>query len=226
MCRKVWVATKPSLVGHDFSHGVHPTVVGIHGMDKGCRPVAGRETWSVKEWACGEGECLVPTFCTHILGGAIGAHRLDSIKYWWWRKTSVQKVALQAYFPPKLVQITLPWEEPCSVKKSQVKSTGVKEYAQVEGVSVKFGVALESTSDLSQKNWVSEMAELLWESFVQFCEVSQRLCTGRNCDWHTPGACWYLYQGTCLRSLVSTHFCGLFHHNSGPLRLLLVTDHK
>jgi hypothetical protein len=36
---------------------------------------------------------------------------------------------------------------------------GLKEYAQAEGVPVKLGVALESTSDLSWKNGVSETPE-------------------------------------------------------------------
>jgi hypothetical protein len=36
---------------------------------------------------------------------------------------------------------------------------GLKEYAQAEGVSAKFGVALELGADLSCGNGVSEMAE-------------------------------------------------------------------
>jgi hypothetical protein len=36
---------------------------------------------------------------------------------------------------------------------------GLKEYAQAEGVSIKLGVASESTADLSHKNGVPEMAE-------------------------------------------------------------------
>jgi hypothetical protein len=35
----------------------------------------------------------------------------------------------------------------------------LKEYAQAEGVSVKLGVALEPTADLSWKNGLSEMVE-------------------------------------------------------------------
>ncbi len=39
---------------------------------------------------------------------------------------------------------------------------GLKEYAQAEGVSARFGVDLESVSDLSREIGVSEMAEY-WE---------------------------------------------------------------
>ncbi len=76
---QVWAVTKPCLIGHDFSYGVHPMVVDTHGMDKGHRPVAGGETRSIKEQKSGDGKCLVPTFCTCILGGAICARGFNHI---------------------------------------------------------------------------------------------------------------------------------------------------
>ncbi len=48
-------------------------------MDKGRKPVAGWETGSVKRRTSGDGKCLVPTFRTRILGGAIGACKFNHI---------------------------------------------------------------------------------------------------------------------------------------------------
>jgi hypothetical protein len=76
---QVWVVTKPCLLGHDSSHGVHTSVVDIHGVDKGRRPVACGDTGSVNERMSGDCECLVPTFHMCILGGAIKARGFNHI---------------------------------------------------------------------------------------------------------------------------------------------------
>jgi hypothetical protein len=75
----------------------------------------------------------------------------------------------------------------------------LKEYAQAEGVSAKLGVALELVADVSRRNEVPEMAEYC-EKVPRSSARSHVLGTGR--------------QQASLRSLVSTHFCGLFHHFS------------
>ncbi len=102
----------------------------------------------------------------------------------------------------------------CSSSQVQLPSTGtkVKEYAWAEGVLAELGVALESVIDLSCENRVSEMAE--------YCEKVLRTSARPHVDLvpggNGTGTClkradtWQ--QGTCLRSLVSTHFCGSFHH--------------
>ncbi len=86
----------------------------------------------------------------------------------------------------------------------------MKENARAEGVLAGFGVDLEAASDLSGGIGVSETAEC-WEK-VQRTSTRPHvdLVPGRN----GTGTCltradmWQ--QGTCLRSLVSTHFCGSF----------------
>ncbi len=84
----------------------------------------------------------------------------------------------------------------------------LKEYAREEGVSAGFGVDFESVSDLSHGIRVSETAE--------FWEKVQRTSVGPHVDLvpggNGTGMClmradtWR--RGTCLKSLVSTHFCG------------------
>ncbi len=64
---------------------------------------------------------------------------------------------------------------------------GLKEYAQVRGVSAGLGVDLESASDLSRGIGVSE--GVLGESSTYFREASRRLSTGWEWDWHVPDAC-------------------------------------
>jgi hypothetical protein len=87
---------------------------------------------------------------------------------------------------------------------------GLKEYAWAEGVSAGFGVDSKLVSDLSRGIRVSETAEC-WEK-VQRTSARPHvdLVPGGN----GTGTCLTCAdtqgQGTCLRSLVSTHFCGSF----------------
>ncbi len=87
---------------------------------------------------------------------------------------------------------------------------GLKEYAQAEGVSARFGVNLESVSDLSRGIGLSETAEC-WEK-VQRTSTRPHINLvpgGNGTGTHlTRADTWQ--QGTCLRSSVSTHFCGSF----------------
>ncbi len=88
----------------------------------------------------------------------------------------------------------------------------MKEYAQAEGVSAELGVALESAADLSRGNGVPEMAKYCEKVPHSSVRPHVDLVTGGNgtgtCLMHADTG----QQGTCLRSLVFTHFCGLFHH--------------
>jgi hypothetical protein len=86
----------------------------------------------------------------------------------------------------------------------------VKEYAQAEGVSAGFGVDLELASDLSREIGVSETAEC-WEK-VQRTSVRPHvdLVPSGNETGTRLTCADTQQQGTCLRSLVSTHFCGSF----------------
>jgi hypothetical protein len=86
----------------------------------------------------------------------------------------------------------------------------MKEYARAEGVPAGFGVDLESASDLSRGIGVSETAEC-WEKVQR---TSARPHVDLVPSGNGTGTCltradtWW--QGTCLRSLVCTHFCGSF----------------
>jgi hypothetical protein len=57
---------------------------------------------------------------------------------------------------------------------------GLKEYAQVEGVSVKLVVALELAIDLSHGNGVSEMAEYCEKVLCTSARPHVDLVTGGN----------------------------------------------
>jgi hypothetical protein len=66
---------------------------------------------------------------------------------------------------------------------------GLKEYARVEGVLARFGVDLESVSDLFLWNWSVRNNGVLGESSTYFRKASRRLNTGQEWDWHVPDAC-------------------------------------
>jgi hypothetical protein len=57
---------------------------------------------------------------------------------------------------------------------------GLKEYAQAEGVSAKFGVALVLTVDLSCENRVSETAEYCEKVPCTYARPHVDLVPGRN----------------------------------------------
>jgi hypothetical protein len=94
---------------------------------------------------------------------------------------------------------------------------GLKEHARAEGLSAKFGIASESVADLSYGNGVPETTEYCEKVLHSSARPHVDLVPGGNgtgtCLMHADTR----QQGTCLRSLVSTHFCGLFHHFSRPL---------
>jgi hypothetical protein len=94
---------------------------------------------------------------------------------------------------------------------------GLKEYARAEGVSAKLRVALESALDLSCRNGVPEMAESCEKIPRSSARPHVDLVPGENGTGMHLTRADTLQRGTCLRILVSTHFCGLFHHFSKPL---------
>jgi hypothetical protein len=65
----------------------------------------------------------------------------------------------------------------------------MKEYAQAEGVSARFGVDFESASDLPRGIGVSETA-VCWEK-VQHTSARPHvdLVPGGEWDWHAPDVC-------------------------------------
>ncbi len=87
---------------------------------------------------------------------------------------------------------------------------GLKENAQAEGVLAVFGVDLESASDHSHGIGVSEMREC-WEK-VQRTSAGPHvgLVPGGNETGTRLMRADTWQQGTCVRSLVSTCFCGSF----------------
>jgi hypothetical protein len=66
---------------------------------------------------------------------------------------------------------------------------GLKEYAQVEGVLVKLGEALELMADLSHKNGVPEMAKYYKKVLCNSARPHVDIVPGGKCDWHAPDAC-------------------------------------
>jgi hypothetical protein len=94
---------------------------------------------------------------------------------------------------------------------------GLKEYARVEGVLATFGVASELAADLSHENGVSETAEYCEKVPCTSARPHVDLVPGGNGTGTRLMCADTLQQGTCLRSSVSTHFCGSLHHFSRPL---------
>ncbi len=102
----------------------------------------------------------------------------------------------------------------------------MKEYAQVEGVSVKLGIALESTADLSLENEVPETAEYCekilcnsvrpYVDFVPGGSVTDMCLTGADtCTKEHASGVWF--------PLTSVVHVITF---SRPLRLTIVIDHE
>jgi hypothetical protein len=85
---------------------------------------------------------------------------------------------------------------------------GLKEYAQVEEVSARFGVDSVLVSDLSHKIGVSETAEYLEKVQCTSAGPYVDLVPDKNgtgtCLTHAD----MQLGGTWLRSLVFAHFCG------------------
>jgi hypothetical protein len=81
---------------------------------------------------------------------------------------------------------------------TQMTLRGLKEYAQVEGVSVKLGVALESMADLSHKNGVPEMAEY----YEKVPCISARPHVGVVPDGSVTDTC-RMCADTCIKELAS-----------------------
>jgi hypothetical protein len=89
---------------------------------------------------------------------------------------------------------------------------GLKEYAQAEGVSAKLRAASESVIGLSCVNGVSEMAEYCEKVPCTSAKPHVDIVLGGNGTGTRLMRADTWQRETCLRSSVSTHFCGLLHH--------------